>query len=355
MHAMLKVAIVGASGYTGAELIRLLLGHPQVEITALYARRAAGSAIGDVFPQLRGHLTHTVESFDADAVAEVADAAFCALPHGQSARAVAALHARGLKVVDLSADYRLTSAATYAEWYGSDAEPEHPHPELIEGAAYGLPELHREAIRGAAITASPGCYPTSAILAMAPLVRAGLVALDGIVVDAKSGVTGAGRSPNQATHFPEAGEGVRAYKVGGVHRHTAEIEQELGAIAGRSLTVTFTPHLLPMSRGILCCAYARPSRDDVDTAALRAALAAAYASEPFVTVMPEGKLPDTAHVRGSNRAQVTAMRDRRSGQVIAISAIDNLVKGASGQAIQALNLMQGWDETTGLMGAALFP
>jgi N-acetyl-gamma-glutamyl-phosphate reductase len=352
---MLKAAIVGASGYTGAELIRLLLAHPKVEITALYARRAAGSSIGEVFPQLAPQLSMTIEAFDPDHVAANAEVAFCALPHGQSARAVAALYERGLKVVDLSADYRLRSAASYAEWYGSEKEPEHPHPELIGEAAYGLPELHRGSIRVAKITASPGCYPTSAILALSPLVRAGLISTEGIVVDAKSGVTGAGRSPGQATHFPEAGEGVRAYKVGGLHRHTAEIEQELGAIAGNELKVTFTPHLLPMSRGILCCAYARPSRDDVDTAALRKAMNDAYGDEPFVRVMPEGKLPDTAHVRGSNRAQVTALRDRRSGQVIAISAIDNLVKGASGQAIQALNLMQGWDETLGLMGGAIFP
>ncbi len=350
------VAIVGASGYTGAELIRLLLLHPRVELAALYARRAAGSRISAVFPQLEGRLDLQVEAFDPDRVAAAARVAFCALPHGQSARAVAALRGRGLMVIDLSADYRLRSVDTYNAWYGSESEPAHPHPELIAEAVYGLPELYRESLVDAQLIASPGCYPTATLLAIAPLLAAGLVSPDGLVVDAKSGATGAGRSASQATHFPEMGEGIRAYKIGGMHRHTAEMEQELELVAKAKVRLTFTPHLLPMARGILSCVYARPaSGASVSAAACQRALEEAYAGEPFVTVLSAERLPDTSHVRGSNRAHVAVRYDERAERVVALCAIDNLVKGASGQAIQAMNLAQGWAETTGLAMTGMFP
>ncbi len=351
----MRVAIVGASGYTGAELIRLLLHHPHVELVGLYARRNVDVGIDDVFPHLRGICDLPVAAFDADRVSESADAVFCALPHGQSATTVAALRARDRKVVDLSADFRLRNLDTYATWYGSAAMPQHPAPELIGEAVYGLPERHREAIAAAPLVAGPGCYPTAAILPAAPLLEKGLIQAKGLIVDAKSGVTGAGRTASPATHFSEIGEGVRAYKVAGQHRHTVEIEQELGICAGGEIKLTFTPQLLPMARGILACVYAAPTDAARGAAACRQALLDAYANEPFVSVLPAGQLPDTSHVRGSNRAQVAVVYDERAERVLALSAIDNLVKGASGQAVQCLNLMYGWPEDSGLTGMPMFP
>jgi N-acetyl-gamma-glutamyl-phosphate reductase len=344
------VAIIGASGYTGAELLRLLIGHPHVDVIAIYANRAAGSSLADVYPQFAGRFDSTIETFDADAVAARAKVAFAALPHGASATAVAELRERGVAVIDLSADFRLDDAKVYGAWYG-----EHPAPALLADAVYGLPEFHRDEIRAASLVAAPGCYPTSAILAIGPLLAAGMVDSAGLIVDAKSGASGAGRSPGQSTHLPEAGEGIRAYKVAGTHRHTPEIEQELGKLARRDIALTFTPHLAPMSRGIFTCVYATPVDPARDAAGYRAALVDGYAGEPFVTVLGEGRVPDTAHVRGSNRAHVAVAYDRRAGRVIAMSAIDNLVKGAAGQAVQCLNLMRGWPETTALDAVALFP
>lgn len=349
----MRAAVVGASGYTGAELLRLLIGHPHVEIAALFANRRAGEHIADVFPAFRGALDQLLAPLDADAVASSADVAFTALPHGDSAKAVAALVDRGLVVIDLSADFRLRSADAYATWYGGGAD--HPAPALLERAVYGLPELHRDAIRTSKLVAAPGCYPTSAILAAAPLLSAGAISPTGIVIDAKSGVSGAGRNPGQATHFPEAGEGVRPYKIAGAHRHTIEIEQELTERAGVDVRVTFSPHLLPMSRGILSCVYADPSDASRSDADYRAIFESAYADEPFVTVLPGASLPDTSHVRGSNRVHVAVRYDERAKKVIAMSAIDNLAKGSSGQAIQCLNLIAGWDESTALTAVAVFP
>jgi len=351
----IPVAVVGASGYTGAELLRLLAGHPQVELRGLYARRAAGSQLSEVFPQFTDVITSDIDSFDADRVAETAEVAFCALPHGQSARAVAALRKRDVMVVDLSADFRLNDADVYAQWYGSEAEPVHPCPELLADAAYGLPEFHRERIRTVKLAAAPGCYPTGALLAIGPLVKAGLVKPGPFIVDSKSGVSGAGRSVGLGTHFAEVGEGVRAYKVAGQHRHTVEIEQELSAMAGSPVKLTFTPHLIPMVRGILSCVYAEPSDSSLGVNDYHQALTDAYAGEAFVSVLPLGQLPATSHVRGSNRAHVAVAYDERVGRVLALSAIDNLNKGSSGQAIQCLNLMKGWDETAGLTGAPMFP
>jgi len=351
--ARVPVAIVGASGYTGAELMRLLARHPGVEVVQVMAKRAAGQRVVDVFPHLAA-VDLAIEAFDPDAVAVRARLAFAALPHGESAPVVAALHERGVAVLDLSADFRLHDPAAWATWYG-DAAHAHPAGALVGQAVYGLPERHRAAVRGARLVAVPGCYPTAAILAASPLLAAGLIESDGLVVDAKSGASGAGRSPSQATHFADVGEGVRPYKVGGTHRHTPEIEQELAIAAGRELRVLFTPHLVPMARGILACVYARPTDASRAADAYRAALVDAYAGEPFVEVLAPGRLPDTAFVRGSNRAQVTAVFDLRSGLVLAMSAIDNLVKGAAGQAVQCMNLVLGLPETTGLDQLALFP
>jgi len=350
-----RVAIVGASGYTGAELIRLLLGHPRVTLTAVMAKRAAGQRIDEVFPHLIGRLALPVEAFDPDEVARRADVAFAALPHGESAPAVVALRQRGVTVLDLSADFRLADPAAWAQWYGSAEHPEHPSPSLLAEAVYGLPERHRARLVGARLVAVPGCYPTTSILAIAPLLAAGLVSRDGLVIDAKSGASGAGRSPSQSTHLPEAAEGVRAYKVAGAHRHTVEIEQELTRVAGAPVQLLFTPHLVPMSRGILSCAYAAPTDPARDDDSYRRALAEAYAGEPFIDVLPAGRLPDTAHVRGSNRVHVTAVYDKRSRRVLAMSALDNLVKGAAGQAIQCMNLALGLPETTGLELTPMFP
>lgn len=359
MGTRIPISIIGASGYTGAELVRLLLGHPDVELVQVMARRAAGQRLAEVFPQFTGRVDLAIEAFDADAVAARAKVAFCALPHGESAPVVRELAARGVLVLDLSADFRLHTAAGWKHWYASAEHPDHPAPALLAGAIYGLPERHRAQLVGARVIAVPGCYATAAILALAPLLAAGLVERRGLIIDAKSGASGAGRSPGQGTHLPEIGESVRAYKVGGAHRHTAEIEQELGeAAGGAELAVLFTPHMLPMSRGILACGYAAPV--DVASAArdpdrFRRALAEAYAGEPFIDVLAAGRLPDTAHVRGSNRAHLTCIYDPRTERVLAISAIDNLVKGASGQALQCMNLALGLPETAGLGATALFP
>lgn len=355
-----RVAIIGASGYTGSELVRLVASHPHLQLAVVMARRAAGQRLGDVFPHLRAVADVPVEGFDADAVAARADVAFTALPHGDSAPIVAQLAERGVTVLDLSADFRLRSSEAWREWYASAEHPQHPAPDILARAVYGLPEHHRAQLPGATLVAVPGCYPTACVLAAAPLVAAGLVDPQSLIFDAKSGTSGAGRTPGLATHFPEAGEGIRAYKVAGQHRHTPEIEQALSAVAARPVSVLFTPHLVPMSRGILCCAYAVPTpaaaeRMAADTDAARRCLLEAYRAEPFVDVLERGALPDTSHVRGSNRVQVTAMYDTRTRRVLAMSALDNLVKGAAGQALQCLNLVFGWPETTGLTQAPLFP
>ena len=358
----MQVAVVGASGYTGAELVRLLLGHPRAELAVLCgSERSAGVRIDRLFPQLAGVLDCEVEPFDPARVADRAEVVFLALPHGASAAAAAALVGQGgggPVVIDLSADLRLRDAAIYREYYGP-----HPHPELLERAVYGLPELHRDELGGARLIAGPGCYPTATILAAAPLLARGLIAPRGLVVDAKSGVSGAGRSAAQPYHFPEVGEGIRAYKPAGGHRHTPEMVQELSRVAagggaGRAqggVTLTFTPHLVPMSRGILSCVYGQPTDPARPEADYQAAVAEAWASEPFVTALDGGRLPDTSHVRGSNRAQVAVRLDARAGVVVAMAAIDNLVKGAAGQAVQCMNLACGFAETEGLTAVAPFP
>jgi N-acetyl-gamma-glutamyl-phosphate reductase len=344
-----QVAIVGATGYTGAELLRLLHGHPRAQVAVVAGHGKAGSKIASVLPSFHGVLTGDVVTADPAAIAQTCQAAFCGLPHGASAPIVRELRARGVVVFDLSADFRIKDLATYREWYG-----EHGAPELNPSAVYGLCELEREALRKADLVAVPGCYPTASALALAPLVRAGAIDLDSIIVDAKSGASGAGRGLGENVHFSHVSEGFRAYKVGGLHRHTVEIEQTLSGLAGRPVRITFTPHLVPMIRGILSTGYAKLTGDLTRERATELARAM-YAGSPSVTVLDPGVDPDTSWVKGSNRCFLSYTVDKRTGRVIAQAAIDNLVKGASGQAIQCFNLRFGFPEGTALEGVGTFP
>jgi N-acetyl-gamma-glutamyl-phosphate reductase len=339
-----RVGIIGASGYTGAELLRLLAGHPELELAWATGDTAAGSAVADVYPSLAGAYGDlTYRSYDVADAAGL-DAVFLALPHGQSQKLVPELRGKVGHVVDLAADFRLPDPGLYPQWYGAA----HEAPELLADFVYGLPELFRARIRGAELVAVPGCYPTAASLALAPLVRAGLVEPHGIVVDAASGVSGAGKGK-----FPFAGtdEDFSAYGLLD-HRHTPEIEQNLATADGTAATVLFTPHLAPMNRGILATCYARPT-GPVDTDGVLACLAEAYAGEPFVVVSERS--PSTKATLGSNAAHLTARADPRTGYVLALAAIDNLVKGASGQAVQCANLALGLDETGGLTAVGVYP
>ncbi len=346
---MLNVAIVGASGYTGLELIRILHCHPEVAVTCLTSEQSAGKRISEVFPTLRGRCDIVLENLEPTRVAEKADIIFTALPHKAAMEVVPTFLKLGKKVVDLSADYRLSDPAVYGRWY----EP-HLNPAVLKRSVYGLPEIRRSKIRGAKLVANPGCYPTSIILGLAPLLKKGLIDLSSIIADSASGVTGAGRSAKVDSLYCEVNEGYKAYGVGGVHRHTPEIEQELSLLAGEPLKITFTPHLVPMDRGILSTIYAAPKKA-LTGEKIAALYREFYAGEPFVRVLPAGSLPSTAFVRGSNFCDIAPLMDHRTGRIIIISAIDNLVKGASGQAVQNMNLICGFPETMGLDGLALFP
>jgi N-acetyl-gamma-glutamyl-phosphate reductase len=345
----MKAAVLGASGYSGLELLRILLRHPGIEIAAVTSEQRAGQPVGDAYPALRGCLDLRFEAADPERLASRVGLAFTALPHAASAPAVAALRKAGVAVADLSADFRLRELATYQAWYGP-----HAAPELLGRAVYGLPELHREALRGAELVACPGCYPTSVLLPLAPFLREGLVESAGIAVDAKSGVSGAGRKLEAEYLFAELDENSRAYKVGHAHRHAPEIEEQAAAVAGEPVRVTFVPHLIPAIRGIVTSIYCRPKRR-LDSAQARAVLAAAYAGEPFVRVLPAGETPSLAAVRGSNFCDVAAVADERNGTLVLLSALDNLGKGAAGQAVQCANLMLGLPETAGLLDAPHFP
>ncbi len=342
-----RIAILGASGYSGADLIRLLALHPAVRITALTGERQAGKSIGEVFPHLGGLKLPILTKIDEVDWSTV-DVAFCALPHGTTQAVVKTIPAH-IKIIDISADFRLTSLDSYAEWYGHA----HQAVELQSEAVYGLTEHKRDAIRAARLIANPGCYPTSAQLPLIPLLKAGLIDADDIIIDAKSGASGAGREAKQDTLYCEVAEGVHAYGVA-KHRHAPEIEQELSAVAGHDIKVVFTPHLMPMDRGILSTIYVRLTAGH-SAADLRQTLEATYADEPFVRIMPEGTGPSTRHVRGSNMTLIGVFADRVPGRAILVSAIDNLVKGAAGQAIQNMNVMLQIPETTGLSQIAMFP
>ena len=343
----LRIGILGASGYTGAELLRLLARHPGVEVRLLTADRQAGKPLSDIFPHL-GTLELPVpvkiEAADWSGI----DLLFCCLPHGTTQEVIAGLP-RKLRVVDLSADFRLADIESYAQWYGHA----HRAPELQKEAVYGLTELARAAVAGARLVANPGCYPTSAQLPLVPLLESGEISADDIIIDAKSGVSGAGRDAKQANLYAEVTEGIHAYGIAS-HRHAPEIEQGLRQAAGRTVTVNFTPHLMPMSRGILASIYVRLANGSTADS-LRATLVRKYAGEAFVRVLPAGQAPATRHVRGSNHCLIGVFADRVPGRAILMSAIDNLVKGAAGQAVQNMNLMAGWAETTALEQQPLFP
>lgn len=346
---MLKVAIAGASGYTGLELIRLLTVHPEVQICCVTSEQSAGRPVSEIFPSLRNRCDLLLEPLDPATVNAKADLIFTALPHQEAMRVVPQLLQGGKKVIDLSADYRLHDPELYGAWY----EP-HLNRELLPEAVYGLPELRRDRIRGARLVANPGCYPTSIILGLKPLIESGLIDLESIIADSKSGVSGAGRSAKVDSLYCEVNDSFKAYSVGGLHRHTPEIEQELSELADREVTITFTPHLVPMDRGILSTIYAKPVRR-VTGEELAELYADCYRDEPFVRPLSKGKLPSTAYVRGSNYCDIGVAVDNRTERIIVLSAIDNLVKGASGQAIQNMNLLCNFPETCGLEGVALYP
>jgi N-acetyl-gamma-glutamyl-phosphate reductase len=344
---LIRAAVLGASGYTGADLIRLAARHLHIQITALIAKGHAGQPLAQVFPHLASLDFPRLVTSDEVNWDDV-DVAFCGLPHGTAHSEIAKLPER-VRVVDMSADFRLRDLGTYAEWYGG----EHSAPELLEGAVYGLTEHYRDQIKSARLVACPGCYPTAVLLALLPLVKTKLIAGEDIIIDAKSGVSGAGRSLKQNILFSEAGEGLSPYSIGS-HRHVPEIEQELAVVAGAPVAVNFTPHLAPMARGELCTSYVRLA-GKTTAADLRKALTDAYAVSPFVRVVEEGVIPATQHVRGSNYCHIGVFADRIKGRAIVVSAIDNLVKGSAGQAVQNFNLMYGLDETTALEQLPLFP
>ncbi len=343
MSRRFNVAILGASGYTGAELVRLIATHPDIRIAALSADRKAGQAMGAVFPHLRHLDLPTLTTIDAIDFGGI-DLAFCALPHATSQEVIAALP-RDLRIVDLSADFRLRDPAVYETWYG------HPHQalDLQAEAVYGLTEFYRDEIKAARLVAGTGCNAATGLYGLLPLLKAGVIDPDDIIIDLATGVSGAGRAPKENTLHSEVSEGFTAYNVA-KHRHLAEFDQEFTKAAGRPVSVTFTPHLLPQNRGILATIYVRGAG-----AAIHAAFEAAYRDEPFLVVLPYGQSPATHHVRGSNFVHIGVIPDRTPGRVMVFSTLDNLTKGSSGQALQNANLLLGLDETTGLMAPALFP
>lgn len=339
-----KIAILGASGYTGAELVRLIATHPAMQITALSADRKAGQSMGQVFPHLR-HLDLPVLQKIEDLDFTDIDLVFCALPHKTSQDVISALP-RDVRIVDLSADFRLRDAAEYEKWYGNP----HTATALQREAVYGLTEFYRDQIRSARLVAGTGCNAATGQFALRPLIAAGVIDLDDIIIDLKTGVSGAGRALKENLLHAELSEGSNAYAVGGTHRHLGEFDQEFSAIAGRPVRVRFTPHLLPANRGILATVYVSGDAGEIhDT------FAAAYEQEPFVTLLPMGETPSTHHVRGSNFVHIGVTGDRLPGKTVVTAALDNLTKGSSGQALQNANLMLGEDETAGLMLAPLFP
>lgn len=345
---MYRVAVIGASGYTGVELLRLLSQHPEAELVSVTSRQYAGQAVGEVFPSLQGSLDLIFEDVDPPALAGRVDLVFTAVPHQTAMEMVPSLLKAGCRVVDLSADFRIRELATYEEWYQA-----HTASELLAEAVYGLPELFRSQVPSARLVANPGCYPTSVALALAPLLENQLVDLSSIIVDSKSGTSGAGRAAKVDTLFCEVNEGFKAYSLPR-HRHTPEIEQTLGRLAGTDVKISFTPHLLPVSRGILSTCYANLSGQS-SLQELYDLYRERYATETFVRLLPKGQLPNISQVNGSNYCDIGLAVDDRTGRVIAVSVIDNLVKGAAGQAIQNMNLMLALPESTGLMLPPVFP
>lgn len=343
---MAKIGIVGGTGYTGVELLRILCTHPQAELAVITSRSEAGERVADRFPNLRGHVDLSFTEPDVGRLSEC-DLVFFATPNGTAMKMVPELLDAGVKVVDLAADFRLTDPAVWLQWYGM----EHACPRLLEEAVYGLPEVNREAVRGARLVANPGCYPTAVQLGFLPLVENALVDTERLIADAKSGVSGAGRGASVATLLAEASESFKAYGVAG-HRHLPEIRQGLGRAAGRAVGLTFVPHLTPMIRGIFATCYGALTDTGVD---LQALFEERYRDEPFVDVLPAGALPETRTVRGANTCRIAVHRPQGGGQAVILSVIDNLVKGAAGQAVQNMNLMLGFPEDMGLGQVALLP
>ncbi|MEY2408544.1 MAG: N-acetyl-gamma-glutamyl-phosphate reductase [Verrucomicrobiota bacterium] len=350
---MKKVAIIGASGYSGAELVRLLLHHPHVELIAVTSRHSAGQTVAQVYPRLASHPRARTLRFtepNTEVLAKQAGVVFLALPHGVAAEFAIPLVQAGCITIDLSADFRLRSPAVYREFYAH----EHPAPELLRKAVYGLPEAYRQEIRGALLIASPGCYPTSILVPLLPLLRGGLIKSTGIIADSLSGVSGAGRKADADYLFCECNESARPYGVP-KHRHLSEIEEQLSLAAGVPVTIQFTPHLIPVNRGILTTLYLAPEQHfstDEQAAALGAKIEAcyaqAYSDEPFVRMLDANNLPDTKNVVGTNRVDIAWRLDTRTGRLVVMSAEDNLIKGASGQAVQSMNIVCGFPETAGL-------
>lgn len=343
---MIKAGIVGGTGYTGVELLRLLVQHPEVELKVITSRAEAGTSVADIFPNLRGRLHLSFSAPDPAALA-ACDVVFFATPHGVAMSMARELLESGVKIVDLAADFRLKDTREWDRWYGMP----HSCPEILEESVYGLPEIHREALRNARVVGVPGCYPTAVQLGFLPLLEQGVVTADHLIADAKSGVSGAGRKANVATLLCEASESFKAYAVSG-HRHLPEIRQGLSALAGGPVGLTFIPHLVPMIRGIHATLYARLTRRDVD---LQALYESRYEEEPFVDVMPAGTHPETRTVRGSNMCRISVHRPEDGDTVVVLSVIDNLIKGAAGQAVQSMNVLFGLDETAGLGGLAVMP
>jgi len=343
---MIKVGIVGGTGYTGVELLRLLAAHPQAELVAITSRSEEGTAVADMFPNLRGHVDLRFTVPDT-AVLKQCDVVFFATPNGIAMTQVRELLDAGVKVIDLAADFRLKDVAVWEKWYGM----QHACPDLVSEAVYGLPEINREAIRGARLVANPGCYPTAVSLGFLPLLEQGLVDTEGLVADCKSGASGAGRGANVTTLLCEVDSSFKAYAVPG-HRHLPEIREKLGLVAGHEVGLTFVPHLLPMIRGIHATLYARLKDSAVD---LQTLYEQRYATEGFVDVLPTGSHPETRTVRGGNMCRIAIHRPQGGDTVVILSVIDNLVKGAAGQAVQNMNVMFGLDERAGLDLIAILP
>jgi len=339
---MTRVGIVGATGYAGAELVRILSGHPRVELSILTSRQFAGLKFDDVYPAMAGRVNLTCEELVVEQVCDKADIVFLALPHQLPMKLVPEIIKRNVRVVDLSADFRFNDAAVYASAY----QP-HTAKDLLASAVYGLSEIYFEAIRSASLIGNPGCYPTSALLPLIPLVKAGLLDLDTLIVDSKSGVSGAGRSLSLTSHFCEVNESFKAYKVAS-HRHNAEMDAILSREAKQAVQLTFVPHLVPMSRGMLTTIYATPLKG-IEAEDIRNCLTVAYSDHAFIRICAQGRVPDTLHVKGSNYCDIGFELDKRTHRLILICAIDNLVKGAAGQAVQNMNIMLGIEETAGLI------
>lgn len=346
---MIKVGIVGASGYTGAELMRIIWEHPEMEVSMATALSYSGAGIASLYPSLAGYYDGCFVDYDSGKIKADCDVVFTGLPHGESMKLLPELISMGKKVVDLSADFRFSDPGVYAKWYGL----EHCCPELLEAAAYGVPEIWRKEIAGAELVANPGCYPTAALLALYPALEAGIV--EGtVVVDAKSGVSGAGRKLTLGTHFPQVADSIAPYAVAG-HRHQPEMEARLSEVfKGKDMKVIFVPHLVPMNRGILCTGYARLNTQ-VNTEEVRGIYESAYGGEVFVQLLERGEYPQTKAVQGSNNCQINVELPGEGETLVLMSAVDNLIKGASGQAVQNMNLMCGLPEETGLAGPGLFP